>query len=166
MPPVVTLTPYQISNFEKLAGYLEDLELDNYHMGITFFVEDLMDPDLLADDVIEPGINYQDPVGLGAYACGVGCGPAAGISNEGYETWQEYAIAEFGMNYKSHDLRWCFSPKWNMWDNTALGTAWRIRAMLDSHKIYLRYLKQRPRGMDQAMVNAREKYRPLITETA
>jgi len=66
----------------------------------------------------------------GSVACAVGHGPAAGIRPQWDDDWESYCERRFLQPW-SREWEWCFSARWEVYDNTPHGAAKRIYYLLD-----------------------------------
>jgi hypothetical protein len=117
----LNITDEQEANLRKLAAYLLTLPADY--------------PDFEMRDFVQSGEyekrEFVHQPACGTAACAVGHGPNAGIEPAPYlESWRDYSVRAFGLNFWSPDWDWCFSGEWADVDNTVHGAAKRVIHLL------------------------------------
>ena len=120
MPNVIGLSAEYETNLRQLAAYLMSGRLKaEFNMG-QFDDEQL-----------------DCPPTCGTVGCALGHGPYAGFPKLQCEKWEEYGERVYGLaewlpgSGINHQWDWCFSPHWDVTDNSPTGAAKRILWLLD-----------------------------------
>jgi len=150
MEHLQTYTPYHIHNLETIAIFLESAEIPPPKFEMSSYME-VQDWAKLPEglDIVslsQHGFHYKSTSWAipeiykhcGTSACAVGHGPLAGIPALPGETWVQYSIRVFGCGQGEGDNEWInskdfdfmFGPSWSGLNNTAKGTARRIKYWL------------------------------------
>lgn len=103
-------------NLEKLANYLLARPANYGKFNVIMYSE----------------VRYPDEACCGTAGCAIGHGAAAGITPLREKmTWWHYSDQFIHRESQNSVWCWCFSPEWYGVDNTASGTALRIKWFLD-----------------------------------
>lgn len=134
------LSPYNIENLERLADFLESDAIPPPQFDIRYYVDnddiDLEDwreeHHIVGHPQLVPALVEQNV--CGTTACAVGHAPLIpGMAPSVGESWGAYELRLFGVTQTgpgSSPWEFMFGPSWRGANNTAKGTAARIRFFL------------------------------------